>query len=322
MTTPVQELSKLSSLSSVGSPREIPVGSFGGDKKWSTEEFIRAHELVKKSGKHNFQGCRIQVPTTIRYDRLRQALAGRKSEKNELMLNLLEFGMPICCNSKYGIRKPQRNHGSATNFKNEINEYFYNGLQAQEFLGPFEASPIAELRYSPIMSVPKEDHSRRVIVDFSYPPGKSINDGISTSSYLEFKVEFSLPSISSMVDRLNQLGPNSLLYKRDLKGAFRQFPSDPGDFCFAGLRWDGSIYLDTRLAMGLRSSAFCCQGVTEMVAKVIGDNVFVLVYFDDFGGAEDAETAQVSYEQLGEALQYFGLVEAKEKAVAPTTKMD
>ena len=51
-------------------------------------------------------------------------------------------------------------------------------------------------------------------MDFSFPPGKSVNDGIPKDTYLEFEVEFSLPSVNSMVDRLNELGIGCLLYKR------------------------------------------------------------------------------------------------------------
>ena len=74
--------------------------------------------------------------------------------------------------------------------------------------------------------------------------------------------------------------------------------------------------------MGLRSSAFCCQSVTEMIAKVAGRKAFILVYLDDFGGAEQVGKALDSFTQLGSILEYFGLEEAPEKAVAPTTRMD
>ena len=189
-------------------------------------------------------------------------------------------------------------------------------------LGPFDQSPIAGLCFSPLMSVPKEELERRVIVDFSFPPGSSINDGIPQATYLDCCTEFNLPSVQSMVDRLNELGKGCLLYKRDLKGAFRQFSIDPGDYKFTGLHWNGKVYLDTRLAMGLRSSAFCCQMVTEMVAKIARKEGHILVYLDDFGGAELKDKAPQVFENLGNVLRYFGLEEAPEKAVAPTTTMD
>ena len=125
-----------------------------------------------------------------------------------------------------------------------------------------------------------------------------------------------------MVSRINELGRGCLLYKRDLKGAFRQFSLDPGDYKSTGLVWQGKIFLDTRLAMGLRSSAYCCQAVTEMVAKIVGKDAHVLVYLDDFGGAEQGNKAFASFHHLGKMLQHFGLEEAPEKAVPPTTTMD
>ena len=166
---------------------------------WNTEDYIKAHHLIRASGKYNFEGCRIPVPTSIRFDRIRASLGDQVTQKDLKMLSLLEFGMPIACDLSYGIRKPQRNHHSAVSFGKEVSIYFNKGTSAKALLGPFESSPIPELRFSPLMTVPKEVTERRVIVDFSFPPGKAINDGIPRSTYLEFEVCFSLPSIKSMV---------------------------------------------------------------------------------------------------------------------------
>ena len=305
---------------SKGSCSDLSSGSWG--VRWSTDDFINAHKLVKESGKFNFEGCRIPIPTTIRYDRLRIALGDSASPKEQSVLGLLEFGMPIDCKPSYGVKKPQKNHHSAFGFSKEMGEFFRKGVQSQALIGPFDFPPIEDLCFSPLMSVPKEDSKRRVVVDFSFPPGKAINDGISRSSYLDFAVSFSLPSVNCMIARLNELGMGCLMYKRDLKGAFRQFGIDPGDYRFTGLSWGDKLFIDTRLAMGLRSSAFCCQSVTELIAKIAGERAFVLVYLDDFGGAEPADKALASFEHLGKVLGYFGLEEAPEKAVAPTSSMD
>ena len=271
---------------------------------------------------HNFQGCKIPIPTSIRYDRLSDALGGCATPKEQKFLKLLEFGMPLDCKPGYGVSKAQKNHHSALEYKDAINRYLHKNVQSQAMLGPFEQSPISGLCFSPLMSVPKEETERRVIVDFSFPPGSSVNDGIPQATYLECGIEFNLPSIQSMVSRLNVLGRGCLLYKRDLRGAFKQFSIDPGDYRLAGLLWQGRIYIDTRLAMGLRSAAYCCQAVTEMVAKVAGKDGHVLVYLDDFGGADVGGKASATFDNLGKVLRHFGLEEAPEKAVAPTTRMD
>ena len=305
------------------SKSEGPVPSSASwGSSWVLQDFIIAHNSVVESQKHNFEGCKIPVPTAVRYDRIREALGDSITPKEEQVLCLLKFGMPIDCKVSYGVKKPQKNHFSAHSFKEEVSLYFYKSVQSKALLGPFKVSPIPDLCFSPLMTVPKENSKRRVIVDFSFPPGKAINDGVPKSTYLDFEVKFSLPSVSSMVDRLNELGEGCLLYKRDLKGAFRQFSIDPGDYRFTGLIWNGDIFIDTRLAMGLRSSAYCCQSVTEIVAKIANENAFVVIYLDDFGGAEKADKAYSSFNYLGWLLEHFGLEEAPDKAVAPTTEMD
>ena len=306
--------------SSSSSTNSLSSNSWG--VKWDTSEFLEAHRAVKASGKFNFEGCRIPIPTPIRYDRMKEALGSEISPKEQRVLSLLEFGMPLDCNPAFGVKEKQKNHSSAVSFKDAIDEYVCKGVHSQALLGPFNFSPINNLCFSPLMSVPKEDARRRVIVDFSFPPGRAINDGISKLTYLEFEVEFCLPSVQSMVSRLNDLGIGCLLYKRDLKGAFRQFSTDPGDYCFAGMCWDGVIFIDTRLAMGLRSASYCCQSVTEMVAKIVSKKAHTLVYLDDFGGAEKADKAHASFDHLGWVLKYCGLEEAPEKAVSPCTQMD
>ena len=296
--------------------------SYCGDVSWTSADFIRAHEAVKESGRFNFEGCKIPIPTKIRYDRIREALEDEVSPKEQRVLSLLKYGMPIDCKPGFGVRRKQKNHFSALSYKEAINDYSCKKVQCQALLGPFNISPILDLCYSPLMLVPKEGVKRRVIVDFSFPPGQAINDGISRATYLELEVDFSLPSVQSMISRINFLGPGCLLYKRDMKGAFRQFCSDPGDYSSTGVSWGDTIYIDTRLAMGLRSAAFCCQSVTEIIAKIAGKNAFTLVYLDDFGGAEHADRADAAFKHLGWLLDHCGLEEAPEKAVPPSTKMD
>ena len=53
---------------------------------WATEDFIYAHMAIKNSGRHNFEGCKIPVPTKIRFDRIEAALEGKLSPKEHRTL--------------------------------------------------------------------------------------------------------------------------------------------------------------------------------------------------------------------------------------------
>ena len=113
------------------------------------------------------------------------------------MLELLEFGMPINCERGYGVKRRQKNHHSAVSFGQAIEDYFDKNTSSQAILGPFSQAPIPGLCFSPLMTVPKEETKRRVIVDFSFPPGRAVNDGIPKLTYLDHCIEFSLPSVLS-----------------------------------------------------------------------------------------------------------------------------
>ena len=60
---------------------------------------------MKSSGKHNFEGARISVPSVIRYDRFKVALGNKITSKEERVLELLQFGMPLDCDPNYGVKK-------------------------------------------------------------------------------------------------------------------------------------------------------------------------------------------------------------------------
>lgn len=74
---------------------------------WTTKDYISAHIVVKESGRYNFEGCRIPIPTAIRYDRVEAVLGSDATSKERRVLNLLKYGMPINCKPSFGVLKIQ-----------------------------------------------------------------------------------------------------------------------------------------------------------------------------------------------------------------------
>ena len=101
MTVLLIMVSKLNSVFSNSCP-PYP-SSINEDLKWDAGDFILAHKAVKASGRFNFEGCKIPIPTRIRHDRIREALGVEVSSKELRVLSLLEFGMPINCDPTFGI---------------------------------------------------------------------------------------------------------------------------------------------------------------------------------------------------------------------------
>ena len=142
MRTLVSELIQVSGVFSESRASGLSADSQG--TSWDVEDFIKVHKLVRKSGKHNFESCKIPIPTAIRHDNISEALGEKVIPKEERVLSLLEFSFPIDCKPNSGVKKVQRNHFSAISYKKELNEYLSKNVESKAMLSPFEQSPIED----------------------------------------------------------------------------------------------------------------------------------------------------------------------------------
>ena len=162
---------------------------------------------------------------------------------------------------------------------------------------------------SPLNSVPKKDsQERQLILDLSFPEGNLINDGIEKDWYLGECDKLVLPSVDRLVERIMALGRGCKMWKVDLIKAYRQIYLCPGCVNKVTYKFNGKFFIDITLSMGSRSSARCCQRVTNMVVYVLGKKGFFAInYLDDLGLAEKADRAEKSYHTLIELLHQIGL---------------
>ena len=239
-------------------------------------------------------------------------------------VNFLTFGWPINCDGVPNTGPRVSNHKGATSFARDINCYLAKELANKAIVGPFKQNPFSSsLVVSPLNSVEKADGvSRRVILDLSFPGPGSVNSCIDMSDYQGEEIQLQYPGVDSLVAFINQLGPGCLLFKRDLSRAYRQIPIDGGDVAKLGYEWEGHLFADRVLPMGLKSAAYICQQVTNSVTHILSKQGFHIVnYLDDFAGAEQPGGASRAFEALGHLLQELGLQEASDKACPPATVM-
>jgi len=201
-------------------------------------------------------------------------------------------------------------------FPDHIDRYLSKEISLNAVIGPFPANPFKHaIAISPLNSVPKPDaDERRIIVDLSWPPGLSVNDGISREEYLDEDISLTYPTVDSICDLIEQCGPECLIYKRDLKRAYRQFPVDPFDYPLLCYQWRDQLYCDVVLPMGLRSAAMACQRVTNAVSYICHEHGFnVLNYLDDFIGVEPASSATAAFDFTYKRFNELGLEESPSK---------
>ena len=118
-------------------------------------------------------------------------------------------------------------------YPRDVDIYFNKELAHQSIVDPCTSFPFP-VHYSPLLSRPKPDDSRRIIVNLSFPYGASVNDCIKNDVYdgVQFKLKYL--AIQDIVDEINHQHSEVLLSKIDISRAFRNLRVGPHDFDLLG----------------------------------------------------------------------------------------
>ena len=128
--------------------------------------------------------------------------------------------------------------------------------------------------------------------------------------------------MDDFVELIKTKGKGCMLFKKDLKRAYRQISVEQSQYNLVSFVWNKHIFCDTVLSMGLRSAANICQRVTNAISFIMLQvGIAILNYLDDFAGAEKRENANFAYLCLGSVLKKCGFEESLEKASPPSQIM-
>ena len=244
------------------------------------------HLLVSKSEYPNAFGARLPVITQLNISAWEFYL---QSYHDAHVVDFLRFGWPVSYTAENLPTSSSSNHPSAVDFADHVEHYINTELGYHAIAGPFSTNPLHQpLICSPLQTVLKRGSNQwRVVMDLSYPPQLSVNSGITASSYLNEPYKLRLPGINRLCQFILHHGRGCLVYKKDLRRAYRQLPIDPKDYHLLGFTFNGRLYFNTRCPFGLRTSAIICQRTTSAVIYIFTQHGYTAdVYLDDFYGAE------------------------------------
>lgn len=274
---------------------------------------------VRKTGLPNRVSLRIPVHTQWNINLLDQLLSDYEDKD---IVEWLKFGWPI--GFQQGTVQPawaEQNHGSACNHPVAVKKYIDKELSYGSTIGPFKAPPFDyPIGKSAISTRSKRDSmERRILMDFSFPIGQSINDQLSSTHYLGQEMCYDYPSVDVLARRTAQLGPLALLWKADIKRCFKQIFICYKDVPLQGFCWDGLWYFDTSLIMGCRTAPYITMRCTSAISYIHRQmGYFTVSYADDFSGAELGAQAYASYSSFLRLLHDLNIKEAEEKSVPPS----
>ena len=158
----------------------------------------------------------------------------------------------------------------------------------------------------------------RLILDLSYPPGESINDGIDPAL-----CSLSYTLVDHVADVVARYQKGALLAKIDIEAAYRLVPVHPHDRPLQAMHWAGEVYIDPMLPFGLRSAPKIFNAIAdglEWYLRQLGIQ-HVFHYLDDFIVIGPPGSVQCAEEMasLNRACALLGVPIATHKTEGPTT---
>ena len=278
-------------------------------------------DIVASTGQANYRAARIPLPSALNIPQWRSVLNGYHDYH---IIEFLEYGWPIGIDRDAILQSHFTNHPSAIAHPHDVEHYVATELTHGALLGPFAGPPANTCHFSPLMTrIKKDSRFRRVIIDLSWPKGRSVNDGISKLHYVDGPMTISLPTTDDMERAVVQAGRGSFLYKTDLARGYRQLRVDPLDWPRLSFRVESMCFMDICPPFGLRSSAMAMQRVSQAIVHLHSRRGYVSrAYIDDFGGVEPKEVRATSaLRTLQGIMDTLGMAQAQAKICPPAQAM-
>ena len=229
-------------------------------------------------------------------------------------------GFRIGFRSDHKCKRAAGNMRSATENPKPVEDFVQTEVKAGRIIGPLP--DMHHIHISRFGVIPKQGQPGRwrLILDLSSPKDCSVNDGIPTEL-----CSIKYASVDTAVQRIMELGRNSLLAKIDIEHAYRNVPVHPDERHLLGMYWGGAVYIDTVLPFGLRSAPKIFSAIAdtlEWIARQEGVSV-LLHYLDDFltMGKENTQECQCNLEKLINLCHCLGVPLKWQKLEGPATSL-
>ena len=239
---------------------------------YTPEDALRLALEVSASGHPNWCGQQTVLKSHLNLKALNVLL---DSFPDPWVVRGATYGWPL---SRYkslplsGITWP--NHTSCFKHLSQVEEFFDLEIShgAVFLLGHAPSSLSPPITTIPLLCVPKPPSLSKVRVcgDMSFPPGLSVNDGISCDSYEGDPYRCRLPSIWDYIAQIREIGfQDAFIAKADFSRGYRQIPVDPADWLIQMFHIPSRGFLmDTRAIFGGRPCALMMQRTLQALAWV------------------------------------------------------
>ena len=280
-------------------------------------DYIHMATVIQATGLPNYKLARFPIQSGLNIQAWRHHLKGYYNKK---LLEYLTYGFPLSLHTDTCLNNTSvANHYSAKQFPADIKLYLDKEISLGAILGPFPDITFQKFHCSPLLTRPKDNGKRRVILDLSFPKGASVNDAVHRDAFdgTPFTLKFS--TVDDILEGIRSSKGRVLLSKIDIARAFRNLRIDPVDAFRFGIHWGGQYFLDVAAAFGWIHGTASFQMVSDAILYIMRQvNCSIFAYIDDFIMISPENDAERHFHKLHDLFSDLGLPMNQDKVTPPT----
>ena len=199
----------------------------------SINSCLQVADMILSTKKPNYCEARIPIVSGLNVKACETYLQGYPDNR---LIQYIRFGFPLSIYNGSELHNMEVSiHYSAIQYPHDIKKYLKTEIELGAMLGTAGVVNHPEFHCSPLMSRPKEGETRSVILDLSYPKGRSLNDHVYKDLFAGNLFALKLPFIDGITQEIINTENDSVLFKVHIARAFRNLPVDPADCLKFGL---------------------------------------------------------------------------------------
>ena len=282
------------------------------------DQCLNIAAVIASTGVPNYAQARFPLTSGLNIQEWENELG---DYHDKMLLQYLKFGFPLSLSNPSSLNNSvTKNHHSALQYPTAVNGYLQKELSLGAIIGPANHVDSDLYHCSPLLSRPKDDCKRRIILNLSHPHGNSVNGNIPRDRFDGKQFTLRFPSVDTIVENIGDLRDcDPVLFKIDVARAFRNIRVDPVDAVKLGIHWEGQYFLDLSAAFGWAHGSAAFQRVSDAIVYIMRRHGYDLVaYIDDYIGVAPASSAESQFQFLSDLLTRLGLPMNPDKRVPPS----
>ena len=286
----------------------------------SVETLLKVAEVIRNTGQPNYKAARIPIESDLNIEAWERYL---RDYSDKRVIQYIKFGFPLSLNDPHELNNTKvTNHFSACQYPQQVQEYIDKEMELGALLGPVDDIIDSNFHCSPLLTRPKDNNKRRVILNLSHPYGHSVNSHVDATRFDGSPFILKFPTVDDIAGDINKSTEDILLFKVDIARAFRNLRADPSDSLKFGISWRNTFYVDVGIAFGWTHGSASFQLLSDAVAYIMSkEGITLRCYIDDYIAVVPKSKADTAFRKLCEVLSELGLPINRDKLTPPTKRL-